>query len=980
MTIHTSLEKFRNATARTGRRAWSAVRAHPWLSLGLLPAAVVVYVLVLIPFTPSIGDIRKAKQEYPTVVMSADGKELAMYKRANRDWVKMTEISPLVVDALIATEDRRFFEHHGLDFVRTSRALVNTLAGDRQGGSTISQQLARNLYPDEVGRAPTITRKVKEAITAFKLEAIYTKEEILETYLNTVPFLYNAFGIEMAARTYFDKPAAKLDVTEAATLVGMLKGTSYYNPVLAPERSIERRNTVLAQMVKYGKLDSAQYEQVKGRPLGVDFERQPEVTGPAPHMARQLRQWLVDWADRKGYNIYADGLVVRTTIDSRVQAYANEAVKKHMDKLQGNADARRNALRGNKALVDAFVRDTAQFRELRAAGRSEAEALKQLQGDAKFMQDMWEDKTQLQAGFMAMEPGSGYVRAWVGSRDFNKDQFDHVQQARRQPGSTFKPFVYGAAFEAGMNPMEQLMDGPVEIRIDERTTWRPTDVDGFTNQPMTLREGLAKSKNTITAQLMQRVGPQRVAQLAQAMGVRQSKLDVVPALALGTSPVTLKEMVAAYGTIANNGSYVEPALVTRVEDREGNVLEEFGPAAPQNALSQDAAQTLLDVMRAVIDEGTAVRIRATYNLKADVAGKTGTTQNDTDGWFVMMHPQLVGGAWVGFNDARVTMQHEWGQGSRSALPIVGEVFQKSLATKVIDGNSQFAAPRNKGMQDPSLLGRVNDWLGGIFASGSTAPAVQNPEVVIAPQVPLPQMPSASLSEPAPRAPDASVAMPQTYGTELGSGSGSSSVSGTQSAGSASGGGLSILSLGLPTGRSNALPPAAGAPPIAPAPAIATIPAPATGLPSTSYEARSRESSQARVVTLPSGAGMSQTPMGAGGGAVGGGSINAGRGSYETGTSLRGSATSSSTSSNMATGGTVGGSGTRTITIRSNPPAVATTDSTSTMGSPPTRIAIEPSRPTPASGQATDSSLPSFPGASSGVSQSTGSATAVPVSD
>ncbi|QJW84252.1 penicillin-binding protein [Ramlibacter terrae] len=380
------------------RRGWEAVRRHPWRTAAAVPAAVALYVLALVPFTPSIGDIKKSKQESPTIVLSADGKELAVFKRANRDWVKLSDVSPKAVDALLATEDRRFYDHVGIDFVRTAKAAVNTAKGDRQGGSTITQQLARNLYPEEIGRAPTLTRKVKEAITALKIEAVYSKEEIPETYLNSVSFLYNAWGIEMASRTYFDKSAKDLNELEAATLVGMLKGTSYYNPVLNPERALERRNTVLAQMVKEAKLPAERFDRLKAQPLKLNFERLPEFTGPAPHLAEHLRKWLIEWADDNDYNIYADGLVVRTTIDSRLQEMATEAVVKQGEALQAVADVEwsRSSLQAygtnpenfvparakaqpfeyfwstRKDLLDAFVRDTAQYKAAREEGRPTA--------------------------------------------------------------------------------------------------------------------------------------------------------------------------------------------------------------------------------------------------------------------------------------------------------------------------------------------------------------------------------------------------------------------------------------------------------------------------------------------------------------------------------------------------------------------------------------------------------------------------------
>ena len=296
------------------------------------------YALALIPFTPSIADLRKTRAEQPSVLISVDGQQLATYKRFNREWVPLNRIAPHVANALIATEDHRFYQHHGIDFYRTAGALVRTVGGNVQGGSTITQQLARNLYPEEIGRQRSITRKLKETITALKLEHTFTKKEILENYLNTVPFLYNAFGIEMAARTYFDKPAAKLTVLESATLIGMLKGNSYYNPVLNIERATARRNVVLSQMVRRGMLPEATYASLKTRPIRLDFERQLEARGNAPHFAEHIRRWLVDWADRNDYNIYADGLKVYTTIDSRLQAAANQSVKRQLDALQAVAD------------------------------------------------------------------------------------------------------------------------------------------------------------------------------------------------------------------------------------------------------------------------------------------------------------------------------------------------------------------------------------------------------------------------------------------------------------------------------------------------------------------------------------------------------------------------------------------------------------------------------------------------------------------
>jgi len=745
------LSQLKPLVAERLRRLRRPTRRELKWALAAVPALFLLYVLALIPFTPGISDIRKAKLEQPAQVLSADGKLLTEFKWANRSWMPLDQIAPSVVTALIATEDHRFYQHHGLDWRRTAAAALSTFSGELQGGSTLTQQLARNLYPEEIGRAPTLNRKLKEAITALKIEALYTKPEILETYLNTVPFLYNAVGIEMAARTYFDKSAAQLDLLESATLVGMLKGTSYYNPVLNPERAEQRRNTVLAQMVKRDKLDAAKFETLKKRPLRVEFERQLEPMGPAPHFAQQLRKWLIDWADRNDYNIYTDGLVVHTTLDARLQQVANQAVARQGRQLQGVADAawRLRTVWGERSeLVQAFVRETPEYRRAMSSGLTAKEALKKLMADTTFMRTLREQKTRVQAGFLALDPRSGQIRAWVGSRDFEQDPFDHVQQARRQPGSTFKPFVYGAAFEKGASPDDTFIDQAVEIPLAGGEVWRPADDAPPSGRPLSLRDGLAYSKNTITAQLMQTVGPDRVAKLARAMGVRQSKLDLVPSLALGTSPVTLREMISAYATIANGGGYLEPVLVTRIENRQGKVLAEFQPASAEPALSAQANYTLLDALRGVIDKGTGAAIRNRYGIRADLAGKTGTTQDNTDGWFILMHPQLVAGAWVGFNDGRVTLRSDyWGQGAHSALPIVGDFTSQALRARLIDPRVRFLEPKDTSLLGP-LMGGLGDWVRSLFSP--TPVPVKPPEPRPAPlpaAEPIPEPPLMPASVP-----------------------------------------------------------------------------------------------------------------------------------------------------------------------------------------------------------------------------------------
>src|SRR5688500_7445239 len=640
-------------------RFFSALKGLPALAAVAL-TMLCVYAVGLIPFTPSIADLQKAKIDQPSMLISSDGKRIATYKPMNREWVRLNRVSQHVINALIATEDHRFYQHYGIDVRRTASGVLRTALGDPEGGSTLTQQLARNLYPEEIGRQRTITRKIKETITAIKIEYAYTKHEILETYLNTMPFLYNAFGIEMAARTYFDKSAQKLSVLESATLIAMLKGTSYYNPVLNPDRALRRRNVVMAQMVKRGVLSQADFDRLKSRPIRLDFERQPEAIGPAPHLAVHVRRWLIDLADRNDLNIYADGLIVHTTIDSRLQALANQAVHRQMEVLQAVADVewgissdrllstnpnayvdqRRRVQpfgyfwKTKPTLLDLFIRESPAYRTAVEGGATPAAALAQLKSNKEFIAKLRTDKTRLQAGFVAIDPATGQVRAWVGSRDFKTDQFDHVAQARRQPGSTFKPFVYGAALEQGMPPDKRFVDRPVEIPLPDGTVWRPSDLAPPSGRSMTAREGLIYSKNTITAQVMQEIGPRKTAELARRMGVNQSKLDEVPSLALGTSPVTPLEMVAAYSTLAAGGEYRQPIFITRITDRNGNVLARFG-SENEHVMTDKTVENLINMLRDAVDQGTGQAVRMRFGLRGDVAGKTGTTQKNTDGWFIL---------------------------------------------------------------------------------------------------------------------------------------------------------------------------------------------------------------------------------------------------------------------------------------------------------------------------------------------------------
>ena len=695
-------DSFAKPSGRFRRIAiWSAALT------GVAAAAVAVYIGVLVHTTPDVEQLKRAQAVRASVILSSDGEVIGRFSNAYQAPVTLKEVSPDLINALIATEDRRFREHHGIDPIRLVASAWNTLHGDMQGGSTLTQQFARNLFPVEIGNERSLNRKLREAITALRLERSSTKEQILEGYLNSAPFLYNVRGIEMASRTYFDKPASQLDTAQCATLVGMLKGTQRYNPVRNPERARQRRNLVMAQMVKRGTLTAARYEQLRTQPLVLAFKRPEDGgIGQARHFVAHLREQLAEWADAHDVDLDTDGLVIRTTLDAKLQKFAQDAVSQQVAKLQGIAGSEWSGARAAKKgaeppapfaqfwrehqpLLAEIARDTPAYRSARQAGQSEPQALATVLADTELMSRLREDKTRLSAGFIAIDPATGAVRVWVGSPDFTREQFDHVSQAKRQPGSTFKPFVYGAAFQRGLSTEQTYVDGEVNITLPNGKIWHPTDGNSATGLPMSLRDGLAQSKNTITAQVMQEVGAEAVVGFAQAAGVRESTLDPVPSLALGTSPVTLLEMANAYATLAALGERHEPLLITQISDRYGRVMESF-ESPPERVLDQPLIEKLVDVMRGVIDAGTGTAVRTEFGVRGDLAGKTGTTQNNTDGWFMLMSPRLVAGAWVGFNDARVTIRgNYWGQGGHNALRLVGAFFQQGQKAGLIDTQAVF---------------------------------------------------------------------------------------------------------------------------------------------------------------------------------------------------------------------------------------------------------------------------------------------------
>ena len=726
---------FRNVRANVARPAtrWSTLGV---LALALGAAGTLAYWVRVVTDLPSETAIRNARYAEASVLFSRYEKgeerrerEITRYSDQNREWVPLDSISPRVVQALVAAEDRRYYDHWGVDVRRVLSSTAKTLAGSTQGGSTITMQFARNAFPD-LADDFALTRKVKEWVLAYSLENVHDKRSILEMYLNTVPFLYNAFGIEAAAQTYFNKHAGDLDAGEAATLVGMLKANSFYNPVdrvRVPERirrplrlaqtdrSRERRNVVLDQMVKAGYLDGAVYESMRERPTRLRFKPIARDDFFAPYFAGQAREELEAWAERRGINLYQAGLRVYTTLDPRLQDAAERAVEQETRKLQRAAnqqwrsssytdstgrsvrqDPLGRLLRQRPEVLAQFVRQSEEYGELVRAGQPAEAVFDSLLVDPAFQDTLRTRMTAVEAGFIAIEPSTRAIRAYVGGRGFGDKQFDHVADARRQPGSTFKPFVYAAALENGFTPSSGIRDAWFSWRDPvSGDVWRPRNSGRVSGRMFTLREALKWSKNTVTARLItdKRVGPEKVAALARRAGIN-SPLLAVPSLGLGTSEVTLLELSAAYATFADGGRYRAPMILERIEDRDGNVVVEFRPKPSRAAVEPKAAYDLLGMMQGVVQGGTGTGMNR-YGIGGfTLGGKTGTTQNAADGWFMLVHPNLVMGAWVGFDSPTIAWRGGYQEGSRTALPIVGAFFERAKrdAPAILDPDAVFAKP------------------------------------------------------------------------------------------------------------------------------------------------------------------------------------------------------------------------------------------------------------------------------------------------
>ena len=687
---------------------------------------------------PTFERLENPETNLATEFISSDGETLGkLYLDDNRTWVDYETLPQNLVDALVATEDARYYDHSGIDARGTLRALV--FLGSRGGASTISQQLARQLFVGvrSSNIVEAVTQKIKEWVIATRLERNYTKEEIVAMYLNIYDFGYAADGIRSASRIYFGKEPHELRIQESAVLVGMLKNSSLYNPIRREELVLNRRNTVLGQMAKYDYITEKEKDSLQNLEMKINFNPESHREGLATYFRMYLQRWLNGWVEKnpkpdgEKYNIYLDGLKVYTTVDSRMQRNAEEAVQEHMKNLQAEFFHQNTPDRNPTApfldltkgaidtIMERAMKNSPRWRYLKREGMSEKEIEATFHKKTEMTVFDWNSdsyekdtimtpldsiryyKTFLRTAMMSMEPQTGHVKAWVGGIDYKHFQYDNVIQGARQAGSTFKPFVYAAAIDQlRYSPCYTLPDNQYciePLKHGNPEAWCPKNSDGkYSGENMTLKSALANSVNTITAQLIDRVGPGSVVNMAKGMGLTR-EIPEVPSIALGTPDFNVYEMVGAYGTFANQGVYVKPVMVTRIEDRNGTVLYEYTPET-KDVLSKDVAYAMVNLMEGVTQYGSGGRLRHAYaknqtvykeiitgypyELANPIAGKTGTTQNQSDGWFMGMVPNLVTGVWVGGEDRSIHFSRLlYGQGASMALPIWALYMKKNYANE-----------------------------------------------------------------------------------------------------------------------------------------------------------------------------------------------------------------------------------------------------------------------------------------------------------
>lgn len=674
---------------------------------------------------PDLRALENPKSNQASEVISDDNVVLGTYYVQNRSNVRYDEISPNVINALIATEDIRFYNHSGIDFKRTFTIIFYNLVGNRQGASTITQQLALNLFSKE-GRSrdflKRLIQKSQELIVAVKLERQYTKEEILTMYLNTVDFgSYNTYGIKSAARTYFNTTPDKLKPEQAAVLIGMLKGPSLYNPYRNPERALLRRNTVIENMSKANYISEEEEERLKKIPLKLEFNPSDHNEGSAPYfravLKKDIQQTLEEnsiyKADGTPYDLDRDGLKIYTTINSRMQKYAEQSQQEYLRTLQVQFN---NSWKGRdpfnipeaKLLISQGMRRSDRYLQLKSEGKTEEEILQNFNTPARMSIFSWRGeidtmmrpldsikyyKLMLRNAMMSMEPQTGYIRAWVGGTNFTHFKYDQVKMGTRQVGSTAKPFTYAVAIgSGGYSPCYTVPNEPVGIDAGDGTTWTPKAYNPIPGT-LTLKKALANSQNYITAYMMKQVGQTAVATLTKNMGIT-SDVPAVPSICLGSFDASVYDMVGAYSVFVNHGVWTEPLYLLRIEDKNGNVIYERRPKV-KVVLDEQTAYIMTDMLKAVVKEGTGVRLGWKYKLTNPIGGKTGTTQNNSDGWFMGITPELVTGVWTGAEDRAIHFSTtSFGEGANTALPIFGLYMQKVYADPTLKySKGDFPLPK-----------------------------------------------------------------------------------------------------------------------------------------------------------------------------------------------------------------------------------------------------------------------------------------------
>lgn len=713
-----------------------------WFFFKLFLGIIAVFVVLLFAVAqgwlgelPSIEYIKNPQKQVATVIYSEDYEEMGKLYYENRTELTYHQINPATVQALIATEDIRFYEHSGVDIYGLSTALFRTFfLGKKSGASTITQQLAKNLFHAHSGRN-IFTRgiqKIKEWYIAIELERNFSKQEIIALYFNTVPFLHNSYGLREAAQTYYSKEPINLTLDQSAVLVGMLKGPALYNPKTHPDNAKARRDIVLDLMEKNGFINQKIAEGAKALPITLNYKLTSPSTGLAPYLREEIRMELDEIlskyskSDGSSYNIYTDGLKVYTTINSTLQTYAEQAMREHMPWLQRQflaewkgRDPYRFGAKANPDLVKNIVRNLDIYKQLSDEGKSEDEIFKILQthkqpmrifswnGDRDTMMSVIDSikyyKNIIQVGLCAMDPNNGKIRAWVGGIDFNHFKLDHVRRStKRQVGSTIKPLLYCVALENGEIPCTEYPYTKPMIAGNE--SWDPRGTKYFEEGSLVrLKDALQVSDNRIAAQLIKKFGPSLLIEKAEQLGI-QAQFDNVPAIALGTTDISVYEMIGAYSPFMNQGIYSQPYYIERIEDNNGNVIFQNSPQS-RELISQQVANTLNLMMQLVTEgRGTATRLRSTYGLKMPIAGKTGTTQSNSDGWFIGSTPSLLTAIWVGADDPSVTFASTaLGQGASSALPLWAKFYKKAYSNTSL----KLGYPSQFFEQDSSYVNPLN---------------------------------------------------------------------------------------------------------------------------------------------------------------------------------------------------------------------------------------------------------------------------------